>query len=278
MSALEAAFVLEVGRGEARFRLEAELQLDAGVLVLFGPSGAGKSLTIAALAGLVRPSSGRIEVRGKVLFDDGVFVPAHQRGIGYVPQRPSLFPFLSVEENVTFGLPRAERRQRTERVQLLLEELDLLKLAAARPATLSGGESQRVALARALAVSPRLLLLDEPLAALDRDARAALRSSLGAFLERWETPAVFVTHSAQEARALADRVVPYERGRTLPGGSPRDILGSGNLRLKARVERAERSQDGSLVVALSAGSLSGLGDERELAEGDLLELSLREPD
>lgn len=163
-AALEASFVVEVGRGESRFHLEAELALDRGVLVLFGPTGAGKSLALQALGGLVRPLRGRIVLQGEVLFDGArrIHVPAHRRRIGYVPQHNSLFPFADVARNVAFGLPRRERRPDHPLVRALLAEFGLEHLARARPHSLSGGERQKVALARALVVEPRLLLLDEP--------------------------------------------------------------------------------------------------------------------
>ena len=224
--ALEARLELRVGRGARAFALEAELSLERGVLVLFGPSGAGKSLTLRALAGLVRPERGFVRVGGESLFDaaTGADAPPHRRGIGWVPQRDSLFPFCSAAENVAFGLPRARRRQRDPQVRALLEELGIAALADARPASLSGGERQRVALARALATGPRLLLLDEPFASIDRAGRGELWRLLRAALDRHRAPAVFVTHDADEALALADRVVRYERGRSVESGPPERIL------------------------------------------------------
>jgi molybdate transport system ATP-binding protein len=223
--ALEARLSIAVGSGDRAFRVEADLSLDAGVLVLFGPSGVGKTLTLQALAGLIAPASGHLRVGGETLFDAarGVHVPAHERRVGFVPQQHALFPFLDVTGNVGFGLPRAERRG--PRVAALLDELGLAGLAGARPASLSGGERQRVALARALAVSPRLLLLDEPFASIDQEGRAALRRTVREVIDRRRVPAVLVTHDPDEAIALGDRLVRFTRGKTMESGAPRALLG-----------------------------------------------------
>ncbi|MBI4510132.1 MAG: ATP-binding cassette domain-containing protein [Deltaproteobacteria bacterium] len=227
--ALEARLVVSVNStGPAtRFVVSSEIAHKRGVLVFFGPSGAGKSLTLQALAGLREPSSGFLRVGDETLFDSerGVNVPAHKRRVGYVPQHDSLFPFHDVAENVSFGLPRRHRRKNNPVVAGLLEELGIAHLAGARPSSLSGGERQRVALARALAVKPRLLLLDEPLAAIDQEGRSALRRVLSETLERHAMPAVLVTHDPEEAVALGDTLVRFERGRTVEAGPPAQVLG-----------------------------------------------------
>jgi len=221
--AIDARISLEVGAGRDAFRLRAELSLDAGVLVLFGPSGVGKTLTLKALAGLVA-AQGHVRVGGQTLLDmaNGVSVPAHLRRVGYVPQEGALFPFLDVAQNVAFGLPRALRK--TSRVTDWLDALGIAHLASRRPGSLSGGETQRVALARALAISPQLLLLDEPLASLDAEARVALRTLVRETLQRHQVPAVLVTHDVDDAIAMGDRLVRFARGKTLDSGAPRDIL------------------------------------------------------
>jgi molybdate transport system ATP-binding protein len=227
--ALDARLAFAVRSGDRGFTVDADLALDAGVLVLFGPSGAGKTLTLQALAGLIPGVRGHLRVGGEVLLDSTrrASVPAHARRIGYVPQQHALFPFLDVTGNVAFGLPRAERRRGSERVSALLDELDLGALASAQPGSLSGGERQRVALGRALAVEPRLLLLDEPFAAIDAEGRAGLQRLLRAVIDRRRVPAVVVTHSAAEALALGDRLVRVERGRTVAAGDPRALLPGG---------------------------------------------------
>jgi molybdate transport system ATP-binding protein len=224
-SALEARLTIVVG-GAGGFHVEADLALERGVLVLFGPSGAGKSLTLQALAGLITPQRGHLRVGGETLYDSerGIDVPTHRRRLGYVPQHHSLFPFCSVARNVSFGLPRRERRDDHPRVLQLLDELGLAHLAKASPASLSGGERQRAALARALAVKPRLVLLDEPFSAIDREGRGALRAAVRATLERHQIPAVFVTHDPEEAIALGDRLIRYRRGATEEAGDPEALL------------------------------------------------------
>lgn len=227
--ALEADFSVEVGDGRAHFRVQAEVNLERGVLVLFGPSGTGKSLVLQALGGLLKPTEGFIRVHGETLFDSerGIHVPPHKRNLGYVPQHHSLFPFKDVIGNVLFGLPRSERNPSAAHILELMRELEIEHLAISRPGSLSGGERQRVALARALAVRPRLLLLDEPFAAIDVGGRASLRKMLRKTLRQHGTPAVFITHDPAEARAIGDRLVQFERGRTTVSGLPAELLATG---------------------------------------------------
>ncbi|MBJ93009.1 MAG: ABC transporter ATP-binding protein [Rickettsiales bacterium] len=225
-AAVEARFRLEVGGGSSeRFLLAVELSLEQGVMALFGPSGAGKSLTLAAIAGLRPIAAGRVCIAGRVVDDlaSGVWVAPEHRGIGYVPQHSSLFPFCDVEQNVAFSLPRVRRRNDPQ-VQQLMEELGIHHLRAARPAVLSGGERQRVALARALAAQPGLLLLDEPFAFVDPAGRAELRGLLRDILERRQLPALVVTHSREEAVGLAHQALQFERGRSLRQGAVKELL------------------------------------------------------
>jgi molybdate transport system ATP-binding protein len=226
-SALSARFVLRKGENRESFTLEVSLELEAGVVVLFGPTGAGKTLTLAVLAGLERPSSGFVRLGNDTLFDasKGVCVPPHERGIGYVPQRSSLFPFTDVLGNVSFGLPRARRTKEKERCLALLEELGVAHRASARPDDLSGGERQKVALARALVVLPRLLLLDEPFASIDRAGRASLGKILRDALAKRGVPAVFVTHDPVEAVEMGASLVPMEAGRSGAPALPADFFG-----------------------------------------------------
>ena len=200
---------------------------DAGeeVVALFGPSGAGKSLTLQCLAGLVRPDAGRIVVNGAVFFDKerGIDLPTQRRRLGYVFQGYALFPHLTVAGNVAYGLfdrPRAERARRTAET---LDRLGLADLAGRHPGELSGGQQQRVALGRALAVDPDLLLLDEPLSALDAPLRRQLREELMGIVREWGKATVLVTHDLAEAFHLADRVVVYEAGRVVQA-APKSLL------------------------------------------------------
>jgi molybdate transport system ATP-binding protein len=216
-------------------------------------------------------------VGGDLLFDGArrLHVPAHRRRIGYVPQHHALFPFLDVAENVVFGLPRRQRRRQSPEVQGLLAELGLSHLAAAPPSSLSGGERQRVALARALAVKPRLLLLDEPFAALDGRSRVELRETLRRALSLHDTPAVFVTHDPEEALALGQRLVRFERGRTEQSGAPAALLqargswvtltGSAQGPVEALGEGRSRLRLGATLLEGPAEVLGATGPEVRLA-------------
>ncbi|HEY8039462.1 MAG TPA: ATP-binding cassette domain-containing protein [Polyangiaceae bacterium] len=198
------------------FALDVDFDVPPGVTVLFGPSGAGKSTTLAAIAGLIRPTSGRIVLGDQVWFDaeTRTDVPVHRRGVAFLFQSLALFPHMTAASNVAYGMDRAlDRDVRRARAVALLERLRVPHLADRRPPTFSGGEAQRVALARALATSPRAILLDEPFSALDRELRVELVADLRAFVRELDVPVLFVTHHRQEARALAERVVILEGGR-----------------------------------------------------------------
>jgi molybdate transport system ATP-binding protein len=208
------------------FTLDVEWSAGDGVAVLFGPSGAGKSLTLQCLAGLMRPDEGRITVDEHVLFDSvsGANLPPQRRRVGYVFQGFALFPHLTVAGNVAFGLrdrPRAERESRAAEV---LARLGLETLAHRYPGELSGGQRQRVALGRALAPDPALLLLDEPLSALDLPLRRALRDELRTVLAQWGKAAVVVTHDVTEAYRLGDHIVVYEEGRVIQSAPRAELL------------------------------------------------------
>jgi molybdate transport system ATP-binding protein len=198
------------------FRLELSLAV-SGTLALVGPSGAGKSSVLRSVAGLVRPAAGRIAVDGETWFDAGrVDLAPERRRVGLVFQDYALFPHLTVRENVEFGGKR--------RTDELLERFRIDKLADARPAKLSGGEQQRVALARALAREPQVLLLDEPLAALDAHTRTVVRSELQEVLATLDLPVLLVTHDFEDAAALADSVGVIVDGRIRQVASPAELV------------------------------------------------------
>lgn len=200
--------------------------LSAGETVaVMGPNGAGKSTLLGALAGLIRPDYGSATLNGHTLYaDDGGWLPPHSRGIALLAQDALLFPHLSVLENVAFG-PRCAgvpRRMARETAHHWLREVDAADLADRRPASLSGGQAQRVAVARALAADPALLLLDEPLAALDISVAPMVRRTLRRVLEG--RSAVIVTHDIVDALLLADRVVIVDGGRIVEDGPTREVL------------------------------------------------------
>jgi len=277
--ALQAAFQASVGEGPSRFSLSAEIELEDGILVLFGASGTGKSLTLAALAGHVRPTEGRIEICGRTVFEasTSTWVAPRQRRVALVPQHHSLFPFLDVEGNVSFGLPRRRRRKGDSVVRLVMEEMGVAHLANASPGTLSGGERQRVALARALAVEPEILLLDEPFAAIDMGGRAALREVLREAVHQRGISAVFVTHSKEEAMSLADRVTLFRRGATGRSGSPDDIFGAaGAMTIKGRVLQSQPSEGaGRVRLSLAEPTVDGPADLLVPDDDGLLEITVQ---
>lgn len=208
--------------------LDVELEVPPGrIVALLGPNGAGKTTLLRILAGLLAPDEGRVVLNGRVLDDTstGEHVPPEARPVGVVFQNYLLFPHLSVLENVAFGLRsrgvgKAEARARAAE---WLERVGLADYKAGKPKQLSGGQAQRVALARALATEPRLLLLDEPLAALDASTRLETRRELRRQLDRYDGVRVLVTHDPMEAIALAERLVVLEAGRISQTGTPQDI-------------------------------------------------------
>lgn len=212
-SELDVDVEIHVGKPQHGLTIQASFVLEKGVAILFGPSGAGKTLTLRSIAGLVTPRCGKIRLGEALLFqaDERIDVPTERRRIGYVPQDQGLFPHLDVLGNVVFGLDRAQRQSPGAEVDTILDELGLTKLKHARIANLSGGERQRVALARAMVVHPQLILLDEPLSALDRTSRREVQTYLRRVLESQRISAVVVTHDPDEAEKLGDVFIQFER-------------------------------------------------------------------
>lgn len=205
--------------GHTRFQLDVRFDADDDRLVVFGPSGSGKSLTLQCIAGLLRPDEGSIVVNGRTLFDAaaGIDVPPRLRRIGYVFQDYALFPHLDVTANVGFGLNtgvrgRLDSAQRRA-VAAQLELFEISHLARNHPRQLSGGQRQRVALARALMARPELLLLDEPLSALDPLLRERVRKELLAIRSRFAVPMIVITHDPSDVDALAEHLVLFDQGR-----------------------------------------------------------------
>ncbi|XYI00029.1 ABC transporter ATP-binding protein [Sorangium sp. So ce1128] len=222
---LRARVTARVGR----VRVDAEIETGEGTLALVGPNGAGKTSLLSLLLGVLPVERGRVEVGGAVLLDTdaGVDVPVERRGIGYVPQDYALFPHLSVRENIEFAVRSDSSRRsgaaRAARVTAMLHDLGIAEHAHRRTQTLSGGEQQRVALARALSVSPRALLLDEPLAALDVHSRREVRAFLAGYLRALALPTIVVTHDAEDARLLGQRIAVLEAGRVTQAGTWEDL-------------------------------------------------------
>ena len=237
---LEAAVGLRKGTLDLDVRLEVD---SGGVVVLLGPNAAGKTTLLRALAGLVPLERGRVALDGVVLEDTaaGVRLPTERRPIGVVFQDYLLFPHLTVLENVAFGL-RARGTGRAvarARAHDMLERVGLTDLASAKPRALSGGQAQRVALARALATDPRLLLLDEPLSAMDAGARAELRRGLSRHLAAFPGTCLVITHDPIEAMTLGDHLVVLEAGRVVQAGTPEELSSRPRSRYVADLARPE---------------------------------------
>jgi len=256
---LDATIEVELGT----FRVDVDLRVERGEMVaILGPNGAGKTTLLRALAGLVPIVRGRIAVDGLVVDDPSaaVFVAVEQRPIGVVFQDYLLFAHLSATENVAFGLrargmPRAEARQRAGR---WLERIGLGEHAGHRPGTLSGGQSQRVALARALATDPRLLLLDEPLAALDVRTRAEVRRDLRRHLASFDGMRVMVTHDPVDAYALADRIAILDNGRIVQSGTIAEVTAHPRSRYVAELvgtNLVTGRVDGGVLTTASGASV-----------------------
>jgi molybdate transport system ATP-binding protein len=240
---------------------------DGEVVAVLGPNGAGKSTLLSVIAGLIRPDTGRVLLGDDVVTDtsSGTFVPAHARGVASLTQNALLFPHLSVEANVAFG-PRSRglrKRAAHERARQWLESVDAIELADRKPGELSGGQAQRVAIARALAADPRVLLLDEPMSALDVDTAPAVRRLLRRVLRDQRRTAVVVTHDLLDALALADTVVVVESGRVVERGPTTEVLTAPRSAFAARiagVNLVSGTMDGADSLTTSWGlTVSGLG-------------------
>jgi len=210
------------------FSLDVSIETGEETLALIGPSGAGKTSVLRVVAGLMHPDWARVVSNGRELVDtdSSIWMQPEQRRIGMVFQDGALFPNMTVAQNVAYGLhPRPRRRhERKARVHELLERFRIPALGASRPATLSGGERQRVALARAVATSPEVLLLDEPLSALDSSTRAHVAGELTHWLSELRLPTVLVSHDLTDVLGLADRIAVIEEGRIVQSGTPTELL------------------------------------------------------
>lgn len=218
---------VERSRGGDGFRFTIATTFERGITCVLGPSGAGKSTLLGVVSGLVAPTRGRVALGDEVWVDTarGVQVPVERRHVAYLFQSLALFPHLDAIGNVAYGmhghLPRAARPAAARK---LLARVGVSHLAERRPRTYSGGEAQRVALARALAMRPRVILLDEPFSALDRELKVPLIALVRALVREADVPAIAVTHSIGEARALADRVIRVADGRVIADGAPAAML------------------------------------------------------
>lgn len=214
------------------FTLDVDLTLpNQGVSVLFGPSGSGKTTLLRCIAGLIRPPRGYLSVNGQIWQDEKTFRPTYQRPIGYVFQEASLFPHLNVEGNLNFGL----RRLRNPSPQKLAQAIELMgigHLLGRKPHGLSGGERQRISLAQALSLSPELLLMDEPLSALDQPRKLEILPFLERLKQEAKIPIIYVSHAADEVARLADYLVVMHEGKAITQGALSDVLTDLNLPIR----------------------------------------------
>lgn len=218
---IEATFTLT----KQDFELNVNLNIPSrGVTAVFGPSGCGKTTLLRLMAGLERSHNGFLKVRGKTWQDKSRFVPAHQREIGYVFQEASLFSHLNVAKNLEYGLKRVPADERKVSVDHAVALLGIKHLLNRRTDQLSGGEKQRVAIARALAVSPKILLMDEPLSALDHSLKREIMPYLESLHDELDIPIVYVSHSADEVARLADHIILLNEGRVTGDGPIKSML------------------------------------------------------
>ena len=235
---------------EGSFILNIHLRALAGFTILFGASGAGKTTLLDCIAGLTDPDEGRIAVGGEELYDSEkrVGIAVWKRRIGYVHQDLALFPHLTAEENVAYGLRALRDSERKARSREILDAFRIVHVRDRRPGQISGGERQRVALARALVTEPRALLLDEPLAALDQPTKSSLVGDLRNWNQHHRVPILLVTHNREEVFALGDEVVILEAGRIVAQGQPHEVMRAPQLETAAHLSGFENIFDASVLA------------------------------
>ncbi len=237
------------GESGSPFTLDVELAVAAGFTILFGASGAGKTTLLDCIAGLQTPDEGTIAIGDAVLFDSQshVNLPPRRRSVAYLLQSLALFPHMTVEQNVQYGLAALNQGDRDARSGEVLESFRIASLLERRPSEISAGERQRVALARALVTRPRVLLLDEPLTALDAVTKARILDDLRAWNQRHRIPILYVTHDRKEVFALGESAIVLEKGRILARGSPHEVLRRPQSETVAQLAGFENIFDGSVI-------------------------------
>jgi molybdate transport system ATP-binding protein len=249
-SVLRARVKKTFATGAKSFSLDVDLLVEPGITILFGASGSGKTTLLDCIAGLLEPDAGEISAGDRRLFNSGsgLNLAASDRELGYVFQDLALFPHLSVERNVQYGLAGLSRSDRQLRSDAILESFRIASLRSRRPAEISGGERQRVALARALVTNPRILLLDEPLSGLDAQTKSKILDDLRSWNEAHGVPILFVTHAQDEVFALGDRVVVLDSGKTVAEGRPHDVMRAPRQETVAQLSGLENVFDASVIA------------------------------
>jgi len=231
---------------DRRFLLDVEFRVAPGFTVLFGASGAGKTTLLDCIAGLVRPDVGAIKIRERVLFDaaEGLDLAVSKRRAGYVFQNLALFPHMTVEQNIAYGLAHLADVERGQRISAILQAFRIAHLAKRPARQISGGESQRVALARTLVTDPEVLLLDEPLAALDAPTKAKIIDDLHDWNVAHRIPILYVTHSRDEVFALGEHVIVLDAGKIVAQGTPHEVLSAPQIETVAQLAGFENIFNG----------------------------------
>ncbi|MBP1607854.1 MAG: cysA 1 [Acidobacteria bacterium] len=262
---LDARIKKRLGNGIGNsLTIDVMMRAGDGITVLFGPSGAGKTSILRAIAGVTAPDEGRITLNGDVYFDSAnrINLPMQHRRIGYVFQNHVLFPHLTAEQNVLYGTGHGSRLCARERVRDLFELMGIENTAPRYPYELSGGEQQRVALARALATDPLLMLLDEPLSAVDVATRSRLLEEISSIQKRSRIPFLYVTHNQSEAARLGNAMILIDEGKVLQEGAPLEVFNAPRTAPVARIVGTENifvgqilkhsSEDGTTVVEMGS--------------------------
>ena len=277
-----------ISKAYPTFALECEASFTSGVTALFGPSGSGKTTLLNCIAGLATPDRGQISFDGEPVYSsaDRRNLPPERRGFAYVFQESALFPHMSVWANITFGYRLTPADRRTAEPERLVELLGLAHLLDRGTGNLSGGEAQRVALARALATSPRLLLLDEPMASLDAPFAGVIMQHLKRIKQELGTPMVYVSHSISEVLAIADEVLVLERGRAVVQGPPSQVLVNPGVEALADYATLENLLDAEvidregddLVAQLRVGDIRLKTPDVDAGPGETVTVSIRAGD
>jgi molybdate transport system ATP-binding protein len=284
---LDAAIRSQLPSG---FVLDVHLQASPGITMVFGESGSGKTTLLRCLAGLRTPDAGRITVGTRVWFDaeSRVNRPVQTRGLGYVFQDLALFPHMTVEQNLRYGLPRLSSSERATRTQTIAESFRIAHLLRRKPRDISGGERQRAALARSLVTDPALLLLDEPLSALDHVTQSRIIEDLRAWNAARGIPILYVTHSHREVFALGAHLVVLEKGRIVAQGRPGDVLHAPDRESVAQLAGFENFLDarvrrrlpalGTMQCRLSGGDVELEVPVSNVVEGGDVRIAVRAGD
>ena len=275
-------------RREQTLRIEVDIRARIGVTVLFGPSGAGKSTILRTIGGIIAPDEGSIALGDTVFFDStrGINLAIQQRRIGYVFQDHTLFPHLTARENIAYGVRAGREGPAQDRVRELLSLLNIEQAAERYPRDLSGGEQQRVALARALASDPRIMLLDEPLSAVDLSTRSRLLEGIAAVQRKWEIPFLYVTHNHSEAARIGDYMYVVDGGKIVQEGAPLAIFNAPRTLPVARAVGTENLFRGRILSHKQSDGITIMGMEgclleapyNALPEGDHVAFGIRSED